>query len=622
LWLRASTNANNTQITSNATSATINLAKEELQRQWKNGAVSLNIVTAPAVLALGEDGYTISGSPSGGVTVSASAEQGLLYAAFHLIRMQETDAIPVAFDVVEKPSHKLRLLFEWHWSHNFSGGSIWNMDDYLATPRLTEFVRINASIGINGICLGIIPKDGWNPAYYTRIKELADFFRPYHFKIYMQADFAAPKVSGGLNTYDPLNPAVQQWWKDRMCEFYSYVPDFGGLVIKANSEGTKGPFDYGRTQVQGANVLADALAPYGGVVLWRAFVYAASDEDRIKQQYLAFQSTDGQYRDNVTVQVKNGPLDFQPREPFSPLFGAMPKTPVTPELQITQEYMGGSDDMVYLGTMWEEFFQSDTYAQGAGSTISKITDGSLFGHQLTAIMAIGNHGRNTNWCGHHFAQANWYAFGRLAWNNTLSAETIAREWLSLTFTPNSEFVEPALDMMMRSHKAIVDYQTPLGLVHLIATDAHLLPNPGNTDKTRPDWSATYYHRADATGLGYDRSLAGSNAVSQYREPLRSQFNNINTCPERYLTWFHHVPWTYVMNSKRTFWNELCYHYNHGVEEVREFQKIWDRLKPYVDDERFLHVKKRLQKQQENAVHWRDVCLNYFRTFAKRTINYN
>jgi alpha-glucuronidase len=469
--------------------------------------------------------------------------------------------------------------------------------------------------------------------YLKKTKEIADVLRPYGIRTYLSVNFASPQVIGGLKTSDPLNSEVAQWWKNKVKEIYSLIPDFGGFLVKANSEGQPGPQDFGRTHADGANMLADALSPFGGMVMWRAFVYNPSDEDRAKQAYSEFMPLDGQFRDNVIIQVKNGPIDFQPREPFSPLFGAMKKTSVMPELQITQEYLGQSVHLVFLATMWEEFLKSDTYQEGKGSTVARCTDGSIFPQKHTAIAGVSNIGSDVNWCGHPFAQSNWYAFGRLAWNNSLSSEQIADEWIKLTFadysgkidTQNSifsadwqvNFLQPVKQMMLNSREAAINYMMPLGLHHLFAADHHYGPGPWWAPTgVRKDWTPPYYHKADSIGIGFDRTATGSNAVSQYQEPLQSMFSNSQTCPDIYLLWFHHLPWNFIMKDGQTLWDELCYHYDKGVQQVRDFQKTWDQVQQYVDAERFSQVQTKLREQCMNAQVWKDACLLYFRQFSK------
>jgi alpha-glucuronidase len=470
------------------------------------------------------------------------------------------------------------------------------------------------------------------------VKEIAEVLRPFGIRTYLSVKFSSPSLIGGLKTSDPLDPEVIKWWNAKAKEIYKLIPDFGGFLVKANSEGQPGPQDFGRTHADGANMLADALKPFGGIVMWRAFVYKTSGEDRAKQAYNEFMPLDGEFRDNVIIQVKNGPVDFQPREPFSPLFGAMKKTSVMPELQITQEYLGQSIHLVFLATMWEEFLRSDTYQQGKGSTVARCTDGSVYPQKHTAIAGVSNIGLDDNWCGHHFAQANWYAFGRLAWNNSLTSEQIADEWIKLTFSQTSEnvddineplveewnlnFLKPVKQMMLESREAAVNYMMPLGLHHIFAPDHHYGPGPWWGPKhVRKDWTPPYYHQADTNGIGFDRTQTGSNAVSQYHEPLNSIFNDVKTCPEIYLLWFHHLPWNYQMKSGRTLWNELCYHYDKGLQQVRQFQKIWDKTQPYVDPERFIEVQSKLRSQCQNAQVWKDACLLYFQQFSRQTIPY-
>ena len=431
-----------------------------------------------------------------------------------------------------------------------------------------------------------------------KVKALADVFRPYGIKVYLSVNFASPIRLGKLDTADPLDKEVIGWWKQKAKEIYAMIPDFGGFLVKANSEGQPGPCDFGRTHAEGANMLADALKPYGGIVMWRAFVYSPTDSDRAKQAYLEFMPLDGQFRENVIVQIKNGPIDFQPREPYSPLFTAMKQTPMMVEFQITQEYLGFSNHLAYLAPLWEEFF------------------GEVRPDRLKAAAGVANIGTDANWCGHHFAQANWYAFGRLAWNPLLTSDRIADEWLQQTFTSQSAFVCPVKAMMLQSREAVVDYMMPLGLHHQFAWGHHYGPEPWcSVPGARPDWLPSYYHRADKEGIGFDRSSKGSNAVSQYPDSLRLIYNDKTTCPEVYLLWFHHVPWQYRMKSGRTLWGELCRAYDRGVRQVRGFQEIWDSVEPFVDARRFREVQSKLKIQMRDAVWWKDACLLYFQTFS-------
>jgi alpha-glucuronidase len=420
-------------------------------------------------------------------------------------------------------------------------------------------------------------------------------------------------VLDSLKTADPLDPKVKQWWKDKVKEIYSLIPDFGGFLVKANSEGQPGPQDFGRTHADGANMLADALKPYGGIVMWRAFVYATKPEDRIKQAYDEFKPLDGKFRDNVLIQAKNGPLDFQPREPFHPLFGGMPHTNMMAELQITMEYLGQGTSLVYLAPMWKEFLESDTYEKGKGSTVAKVVDGSLENHSLTGIAGVANIGTDRNWTGHPFGQANWYAFGRLAWNHDLTSAQIADEWIRMTFSNDESVIKQLEGIMMQSREDVVNYMTPLGLAHQMGWDSHYGPAPWDSHRGRPEWTPVYYNRADSTGIGFDRTKTGSDAVAQYHKPVADEFASLKTCPDKFLLWFHHLPWNYKMKSGRTLWNELCYHYYEGVDSIRSIQKTWNLLKGKIDGEEFNAVRMLLNIQVKEAVWWRNACVLYFRT---------
>ena len=594
---------------------------------------------------LGHDGYIIRSLQQKNriVTVIAAAgESGLLYGVFHLLRLIHTNQFTTSLDIREKPSYDIRILNHWDnldgsIERGYAGHSIWKWNELPATisPRYKEYARANASIGINATVLNNVnasPKM-LSTEILLKVKAIAVVLRPYNIRVYLSINFSSPKELGGLSTSDPLNPDVRKWWKNKATEIYKLIPDFGGFLVKANSEGLPGPMDYGRTHVDGANMLADVLKPFGGIVMWRAFVYEPGD-DRVKLAYNEFHKFDGQFRDNVIIQVKNGPVDFQPREPFSPLFGAMKKTALMPELQITQEYLGQSNHLVFLSSMWEEFLDTDTHAAGDGTTISKLTTGEVYPQKITAFAGVANIGDDANWCGHNFAQANWYAFGRLAWNNQLSSEQIADEWIRMTFTsPPTPFLEERgvrdscllsiKKMMLTSHQTAVDYMMPLGLHHVFAWTHHYGPEPWcNIPGARPDWLPTYYHKADSVGLGFDRTTNGSNAVGQYCSPLKEQFNDVSQCPEKYLLWFHHVPWDYRMIDGKTMWDELCYTYDKGVQSVREYQKIWDKAESFVDAQRFAEVQSKLRIQARDAVWWKDACLLYFQTFSKRPIPYD
>jgi alpha-glucuronidase len=581
--------------------------------------------------SLGEEGFLIRSTKIGRhpVTVIASAgDAGALYGTFHFLRLIATGQPIEHLDVRERPRFARRVLNHWDnldgsIERGYAGPSLWLWSELpgRVDPRVLDYARANASLGINGTVLNSVnaKPESLSRSYLEKTAAIAGALRPYGLRVYLSANFAAPKLLGGLSTADPQDPAVARWWSDKAREIYGLIPDFGGFLVKANSEGQPGPQDYGRTHADGANVLADAVRPHGGVVMWRAFVYVADvDPDRVKRAALEFVPLDGKFKDNVLVQVKNGPLDFQPREPFHPLFGAMPRTPLMTELQITQEYLGQSTHLVYLAPMWKEFFDAETYAKGPGSPVVRIADGSLEGHPQTGIAGVANTGRDLNWCGHDFAQANWYAYGRLAWNPGLGAEAIADEWIRMTWGDAPDVVAAIRAMMMASREAFVDYTMPLGLHHLIGGD-HYAPMPENTDPRRADWSAVYYHRADAAGIGYNRTDRGSGAVGQYRSPLREQLADPAQCPENLLLWFHHLPWEYRTKSGRDLWEELVLHYTRGAEEARRLEASWKALRGKIDDERHRAVLAKLQQQEADAAAWRDKCLRYFQGFSKRPL---
>lgn len=584
---------------------------------------------------LGPEGYILRTVQRGNnsITVVASeGEQGLLYGTFHLLRLIQTGQSLAQLEISEKPLYDVRILNHWDnlngtIERGYAGYSIWKWDELPSkvSHRYEDYARANASIGINGTVLNNVnaSPDILTPEYLQKVKIIANVLRPYGIKVYLSVNFSSPHILGGLDNSDPKDPDVQKWWKNKVKEVYQLIPYFGGFLVKANSEGQPGPHDYGRTHADGANMLADALSPYKGIVMWRAFVYDPSDQDRAKQAYNEFMPLDGQFRENVIVQVKNGPVDFQPREPFSPLFGAMKETAIMPELQITQEYLGFSNHLVYLGTQWKEFLESETYSMGEGSSVAKTTDGTLYKHPISAIAGVANIGEDTNWTGHHFAQANWYAFGRLAWNHNISAEQIADEWIKMTFLNEDDFVVTTKQIMLKSWHAAIDYMMPLGLHHIFAWDHHYGPEPWtDIPGARADWLPRYYHNADEKGIGFDRTTEGSNAVSQYFSPLNEKFNNIESCPEDYILWFHHVPWDHKLKNGNTLWEEMSYRYDRGVQQVREFQKEWDKIENYIDSERFTHVQSKLKIQSKDAVWWKDACLLYFQTYSGMPIPYD
>lgn len=557
------------------------------------------------------------------LVIAGGSERAALYGTYRVLRDYASGRMPDTYDLREKPSYDLRLLNHWDnldgsVERGYAGRSIWWESDSLRLPLYRAYGRANASIGINGTVLNNVNASPrvLDSLHIYKVRRIADVLRPYGIKVYLSINFSSPSALGGLPTADPLDPQVIAWWHRKVKEIYASIPDFGGFLVKANSEGLPGPQDYGRTHADGANMLADALKPYGGIVMWRAFVYDPTETDRAKQAYAEFLPLDGKFRRNVIVQVKNGPIDFQPREPFSPLFGAMRHTSVMPEFQITQEYLGFSHHLVFLAPLYEECLDSNTYAGGEGATVARVTDGTLFGQEYTAVAGVANIGLDTNWCGHHFAQANWYAFGRLAWCDTLASEAIADEWLCLTFSHDDRCVVPLRRAMMLSREAAVDYMMPLGLHHLFAFGHHYGPEPwGYREGMRPDWLPSYYHRADSSGIGFDRTVSGSNAVSQYAEPLCSIYGQVDRCPESLLLWFHHLPWTHRMASGRILWDELCLMYQRGVDRSREIAGIWQSVAPYIDADRFAHVQARLRIQLHDAVWWKDACLLYFQTFS-------
>ncbi|MDT5123541.1 MAG: alpha-glucuronidase [Acidobacteriota bacterium] len=581
---------------------------------------------------LGTEGFRIRSVKLGRrsvIVIASSGEVGALYGAFYFLRLLETFQPINNLNVSERPRLQLRVLNHWDnldgtIERGYAGHSLWDWKDLpeKVDPRLRDYARANASIGINGSVLNNVnaSAQSLSTEYLRKTAAIADAFRPYGVRVYLSARFSAPIELSGLKTADPLDPEVREWWKKKADEIYKLIPDFGGFLVKANSEGQPGPRTYNRTHADGANMLAAALALHHGVVMWRAFVYDMKpDSDRAGAAYENLQPFDGQFAPNVLLQVKNGPVDFQPREPFHPLFGAMPKTQLMPELQITQEYLGFSNHLVFLAQMWREFLDSDTYARGAGSTVTKVVDGTLYHQRLTGIAGVANTGSDRNWTGHHFAQSNWYAFGRLAWNPDLPSRQIADEWIKMTLTHDAKAIEVITRIMLESHEAAVDYMTPLGLHHLMWGGHHYGPAPWWNTEPSPVWNPVYYHRADTEGLGFDRTATGSNTVSQYHAPVRDRFANLATCPERFLLWFHHVAWDYRLRSGRTLWDELALHYQRGVDWVRATRKSWDALAAVIDAERHAEVAKKLAIQERDAVWWRDAVLLYFQTFSKRPL---
>ncbi|MBR0166601.1 MAG: alpha-glucuronidase [Prevotella sp.] len=563
------------------------LAAEELRTYYQGEAATLTLDPTMA-----DDAYRISGS-----TITAKNEQGLLYGAYALLRGESGYSAPF---------FRLRILNHWDnpngtVERGFAGKSIFLNPD---PERIRMYARANASVGINGTVLNNVnaKPEALSTESLQKTKAIADQLRPYGIRVYLSINFASPIKVGGLETADPLDAKVIRWWKEKVKEIYRLIPDFGGFLVKANSEGEPGPQDFGRTHADGANMLARVLKPHKGIVMWRAFVYAPQSPDRANQAYLEFMPLDGQFADNVIIQIKNGPIDFQPREPYSPLFTAMQKTQMMVEFQLTQEYLGAANHLVYLAPIWQEFF-------------SFVKPGSL-----KAMAGVANIGNDTNWCGHHFAQANWYAFGRTAWDPALKPEKIADEWIRLTFSSDERLLSPVRQIMQESREACVKYMMPLGIHHIFAGTHHYGPEPWYAPKgLRADWTPPYYHKADSIGMGFDRTLTGTANVRQYPEALCRLYNDINTCPENLITWFHHVPWDHKMKSGRTFWDELCHQYDEGVHEARRFLTVWDAMQPYVDAQRFSEVQRKLRIQARDAEWWRDACLLYFQTFSHRLI---
>lgn len=572
------------------------------------------------------DGFALFSRSVGGkihTRIAAKTDLGLLYGVFHYLRLAHSGADLSRLDLQSSPRIALRVLDHWDnldgtVERGYAGASIWDwwrLPDW-RDPVYTEYARANASVGINGAVLNNVnaKADSLTAPYIAKAAALADVFRPWGIKVYLSARWSAPIELGGLKTADPLDPAVAAWWRAKADEIYRAIPDFGGFLVKANSEGQPGPADYHRTHAQGANMLADALRPHGGVVMWRAFVYAHDNpEDRAKQAFNDFKPLDGQFADNVLVQVKNGAIDFQPREPFHPLFGAMPRTNLMMEVQITKEYLGQSTHLTYLGPLFSEALQADTLAQGKGSTVARVVDGSLDGHRLTGIAGVANIGANRDWSGSIFNQADWYAFGRLAWNPDLSPESIAREWAAQTFSPSPKVVDAVTAIMMPSREAAVDYMTPLGLAHQMSVYGHYGPGPWVNTLARPEWNPVYYNRADAQGIGFDRTASGSNAIAQYAPAIAAGLARPETTDDKDLLWFHHLPWTYRMKDGATLWDDLVRHYDRGVAGVETMQAQWQALKPAIDAERFEKTRVFLTIQRRDAQLWRDASIAYWQS---------
>ncbi|WP_151088651.1 alpha-glucuronidase family glycosyl hydrolase [Hymenobacter baengnokdamensis] len=578
--------------------------------------------------SLKPEGYRIF-SEKNNLVITGRTDAAVLYGAFALLRQVQTRQPLAGLSIASNPRIGFRLLNHWDnpngtVERGYAGSSIWKWYELpeRLDPRYTDYARANASIGINGVVLNNVNASAryLSADYLAKVAALAGVMRPYGIRVYLSVLWAAPKVIGGLPTADPLDPAVQQWWSAKSDEIYQAIPDFGGFLVKANSEGEPGPQDYHRTHADGANMLAHALGRHDGVVMWRAFVYKAnSNGDRFKEAYEEFQPLDGKFDPKVLVQVKNGPIDFQAREPFHPLFGAMPRTPLLLEVQLTQEYLGFATHLVYLAPLIKECLEADTYAQGKGSTVARVVDGSLDQHALSGIAGVANIGADRNWTGHPVGQANWYAFGRLAWDHTLSAQAIAQEWTRMTLTTEPAAVRTITRVLGQSRSIYVRYTTPLGLHHIMGESLHYGPQPWLAQAGRPDWTAVYYHKADSSGLGFDRTATGSNALALYKPEVQQQWGNPRTCPLNYLLWFHHVAWRQPLSTGRTLWNELCTRYYTGADSVRWMQQQWAAARPALDPALYADVATRLQIQRREALWWRDACVLYFQTLARQPI---
>ncbi|WP_460947362.1 alpha-glucuronidase family glycosyl hydrolase [Spirosoma daeguense] len=594
----------------------------------RTGGIVLTISNAPGANAsqLNDEGYRIS--QQGNIQISAKTDKGVLYGAFALLRHIQTGQSIQRISLTSNPKVRYRMLNHWDNANGtiergYAGESLWKWYELPATvsTRYRDYARANASLGINGTVVNNVNATArfLTPEYIEKVAALANVFRQYGIRLYLSIYFPAPKTIGGLKTADPLDPDVKKWWAYKTKEIYKSIPDFGGFLVKANSEGEPGPQDYGRTHADGANMLAEALAPYDGVVMWRAFVYKADPKaDRFKAAHEEFAGLDGKFDKKVIIQVKNGPIDFQPREPFSPLFGNMPKTPLSVEFQITQEYLGFATHTVFEAPLFKECLDSDTYVNGKGSTVAKVVDGSLHGYNVTAMSGVANTGSDRNWTGNPLAQANWYAFGRLAWDHTLSSEAIAREWINMTLTTEPKAVQTITNLLLKSRDIYVQYNTPMGLSRPW-TGVHFAPEPWQNRSSRPDWTAIYYHRADSVGLGFDRTATGSNALAQYRPEVQQQWNNAETCPLPYLLWFHHVAWTKKLNTGRSLWDELCVQFYTGADSVRWMQQQWAQVKPNIDPELFADVAGRLSTQHKEAIWWRDAWVLYLQEYARQPI---
>jgi alpha-glucuronidase len=576
---------------------------------------------------LANDGFAIF-FKKGNLIISSKSEAGVLYGAFELLRRIQTGQ-SLNENIVSSPKIKIRMLNHWDNANGtvergYAGSSMWKWNElpFRIDPRYIAYARANASLGINATSINNVNASSrfLTAEYLEKIKAIADVLRPYGIKVFISVNFRSPRTLGELKTSDPLDRVVRNWWNEKTKEIHQYIPDFGGYLVKANSEGEPGPQDYGRTHADGANMLAEAMKPYSGIVIWRAFVYNADPKgDRFKEAYEQFKPLDGKFDEKVIVQVKNGPIDFMPREPFNPMFGGFSNTKLGMEFQLTQEYLGQSTHLTYLAPMFKECLDTDTYAKGKGSTVAKVIDGSLYNNQNSLIAGVANTGSDAKWCGHPFNQANWYAFGRLAWDYTLSSEKIANEWIGLTLTNDTKAKVQINEIMQKSLPTYISYTYPLGLHHMMGEGHHFGPEPWLTKAARPDWTSIYYHRADSIGLGFDRTGKLSNAIKLYSKEINETWGNAEKCDLNYLLWFHHIAWNKKLSSGNTLWEELCYRYYNGVVEVEKLEKDWLKLQPFIDKETFTSVNARLKTQKKESIWWRDACVLYFKEFSKMSI---
>lgn len=583
-------------------------------------------VSSSDLQVIGNEGYiirTVLADKNKLTAVIGNTDIGVLYGVFHLLRLLQTHSGIEELNIIEAPKIKYRILDHWDnlngtVERGYAGSSIWDwqmLPGYI-DPRYVDYARANASVGINGTVLNNVnaSTESLTLPYIIKTAAIAKALRPYGMKVYLTAKFNAPQQIGGLATSDPLDPKVKNWWQKKVAEIYAHIPDFGGFLVKANSEGQPGPQDYKRSHADGANMMADVLAPYKGIVMWRTFVYENRlNEDRAKQAYEEFTPLDGKFNKNIFLQPKYGPIDFQPREAYNPLFGAMPNTPLMMEFQLTQEYLGFSTHLVYLAPLFKEYLNTDTYSKGRGSTIAKILTGDLEGHKISGVAGVANIGSDINWTGHPFAQSNWFAYGRMAWNPSESVAKVADDWLRMTFSNDTGFINPVKKIMLESRETAVSYMTPLGLNHIMNYASHYGPGPWYKDQF---WDAWDYHQADSLGIGVNRSSSGTNAVEQYFRPLRDSLENIDTTPERLLLWFHHVPWDYKLKSGKTLWEEFIGKYYEGVEKVAEMENVWEKVGTKIDSYRYNQTKQLLAEQRREAEWWRDGSVLYWQSFSK------